>query len=40
MMYEVFDKDSNGVIDLSEFASSLCSCPVEVLDLLGKLVGQ
>jgi len=26
MMYEVFDKDSNGVVDLVEFAGSLCDC--------------
>lgn len=27
MMYELFDKDSNGVIDLAEFVGSLSECP-------------
>lgn len=27
MMYELFDKDSNGVIDFAEFVGSLSECP-------------
>lgn len=38
MMYQLFDKDSNGVIDLAEFVGSLSDCPEEVLQVLNGLV--
>lgn len=37
-MYELFDKDSNGVIDLEEFVGALSDCPKPVLQLLNRLL--
>jgi Ca2+-binding EF-hand superfamily protein len=37
-MYELFDKDSNGVIDLEEFVGELSDCPKPVLQLLNRLL--
>lgn len=34
----MFDKDSNGVIDFSEFVGGLSECPEQVLQALSNLL--
>jgi Ca2+-binding EF-hand superfamily protein len=40
IMYEMFDKDNNGVIDLHEFVKAFMVCDDKVLKLLNELVEQ
>lgn len=38
MMYEMFDKDCNGVVDLEEFVKAFEVCDEDILKLLNTLV--
>lgn len=39
-MYEMFDKDNNGVIDLYEFVKAFMVCDDNILQLLNELVEE
>ena len=38
IMYEMFDKDGNGVIDFEEFIKAFQICDERVVDLLHQLI--
>lgn len=37
-MYEVFDKDNNGVVDLEQFVKSFQVCDEKILQVLNTLI--